>query len=70
MATNRSVQDAFLKSAIEHQAVMRINLINGKNIVGSVVAFDNFTVLVTSTGGAEVLIYKGAIGAVGPNEDH
>ena len=68
MSTKGSVQDEFLKKAADSQAVMRANLVSGKDISGRIKAFDNFTV-VFATKGIEILVYKSAIAALGPGTE-
>ena len=70
MSGKVSVQDTYLKAVTEKQEVIRINLINGKEVRGTVKAFDAFTVLL-SVKDMEILVYKSAIAAMGPaNSEH
>ncbi len=65
MSEKESVQDAYLKAARESGEVLRVNLVNGKEVRGQIKAYDAFTVLVT-TKGLSILVYKSAIAAMGP----
>ena len=65
MTGKGSVQDAYLKDAMEKETAVRISLIGGKEVRGQVKGFDAFTILVT-TKGMDILVYKSAIAAIGP----
>jgi host factor-I protein len=65
MSGKVSVQDAYLKETAEKAEVVRVNLVNGKEVRGVIKAFDAFTVLLTIKG-MDILVYKSAIAAMGP----
>lgn len=64
MAT-ASLQDTFLNQVRKENQVITIFLINGVRVTGTVKGFDNFTVILTSTG-KDNLIYKHAISTIIP----
>lgn len=62
-----NLQDNFLNKVRKENAVVTVYLVNGFQIRGSVVGFDNFTVIIESEG-KEQLIYKHAISTIAPAE--
>jgi len=60
-----SIQDEYLKRMQEKGVVVRIVMVNAKELVGTIGGFDAFTVLV-SVGDVEVMVYKSAIAVIGP----
>lgn len=48
--------------------VMRIVMVNGKQLSGKLADYDTFTVLVDISG-VEVMVYKSAIAVLGPATD-
>ena len=65
MSSKVSVQDAYLKETADKAEMVRINLVNGKEVRGVIKAFDAFTILLTIKG-MDILVYKSAIAAMGP----
>jgi host factor-I protein len=59
------IQDQYLKQMQENGLTVRIVMVNGKELVGTIAGFDAFTVLV-SVGDVEVMVYKSAIAVIGP----
>lgn len=59
------IQDQYLKQMQEKGLTVRIVMVNGKELVGTIAGFDAFTVLV-SVGGVEVMVYKSGVAVIGP----
>lgn len=68
MGAKESVQDTYLKHALDRKMRVRISLVNGKELRGQLLKFDAFTILL-GVGNQEVLVYKSAIAALGPGTD-
>jgi RNA chaperone Hfq len=66
MAGKGSVQDDYLSKAIASRITMRILLVSGKDLRGTIKACDAFTLTIDVGGGTELLVYKSAIGVIGP----
>lgn len=62
-----NLQDNFLNKVRKENAIVTVYLVNGFQIRGVVVGFDNFTVIIESEG-KEQLIYKHAISTIAPAE--
>ena len=62
-----NLQDNFLNKVRKENAVVTVYLVNGFQIRGLVIGFDNFTVIIESEG-KEQLIYKHAISTIAPVE--
>ena len=58
-------QDDFLNELRKSNTLVHVTLLGGKELQGTVKAFDNFTVLL-QTGGISTLVYKHAIATIGP----
>lgn len=58
-------QDEFLNELRKSNALVHVLLIGGRELHGTVKAFDNFTLLL-QTGGVSTLVYKHAIATLGP----
>jgi RNA chaperone Hfq len=61
----QSLQDEFLKTLRTDEKRVFVHLTTGREISGIVKGFDAFTILVAARNG-ELLIYKSAIGVIGP----
>ena len=57
---NKNLQDSYLHDLIKNKALADINLVNGIILTGTVIKFDNFSILVEQNNKA-VLIYKHSI---------
>ena len=68
MSAKGSVQDGYLKGLVEKAPIIRVSLINGKELRGRLKGFDAFTILMT-VNTSDILIYKSAIAAMGPTPD-
>jgi len=68
MSATASVQNSYLKLAMESKRTMRVRLSSGNDVTGIIKGFDNFTILITTTQKHDVLIFKSGIAAVGPGE--
>lgn len=66
MANKDSVQDEYLSKAVAGKTAMRVLLVSGKDLRGVIKATDTFTVLLDIGGGTDLLVYKSAIGVIGP----
>lgn len=67
MATKgNTTQDDYLKAAIANRTAMRILLLSGKDLRGSIKACDAYTLTLDIGNGTELLVYKSAIGVIGP----
>jgi len=60
-----SIQDRYLQGIKDQSVTVRIVMTNGKQLTGTVVGFDAFTILI-SAGGVEVMVYKSAVAVIGP----
>ncbi len=60
-----SIQDRYLQGIKDQGVTVRIVMTNGKQLTGTVVGFDTFTILI-SAGGVEVMVYKSAVAVIGP----
>jgi host factor-I protein len=61
----QSLQDEYLNAVRKDEKNVFVHLTTGREIYGTIKAFDNFTILVSARNG-ELLIYKSAIGVIGP----
>ncbi|NPV47336.1 MAG: hypothetical protein HPY69_10275 [Armatimonadetes bacterium] len=67
MATEgNTTQDEYLKAAIANRTTMRVLLLSGKDLRGIIKASDAYTLTLDIGGGTELLVYKSAIGVIGP----
>ena len=57
---NKNLQDSFLHDLIKNKALADINLVNGIILTGTVIKFDNFSILVEQNY-KTTLIYKHSI---------
>ena len=60
------LQDVFLNAARRERTNVKIRLMDGLELNGTVRGFDNFTVIVDSVDGVQSMLYKHAIAAVIP----
>jgi host factor-I protein len=60
-----NIQGPYLQAAKDKETVVRIVMVNGKQLSGKITGFDTFTILVEISG-IEVMVYKSAIAVVGP----
>lgn len=60
-----NLQDTFLNSIRKENATVVIYLVNGFQIKGSVIGFDNFTVIIENDN-KQQLVYKHAISTISP----
>jgi len=60
-----SIQDRYLQGMKDKGVTVRIVMTNGKQLTGTVIGFDTFTILI-SAGGVEVMVYKSAVTVIGP----
>ena len=67
MTKPENLQDRFLNQARRDQMPLTLFLINGFQIRGTIVSFDQFAVLLLSEG-KQNLIYKHAISTIQPSE--
>lgn len=62
-----NIQDAFLNQSRRDRVMVSIHLVDGKEIVGRITAFDSFTVIITNDEKNEQhLAYKHAIATICP----
>ena len=57
---NKNLQDSYLHDLIKNKALADINLINGIILTGTVIKFDNFSILIKQNN-KTTLIYKHSI---------
>ncbi len=62
-------QDDFLNELRKSNTLVHVLLLGGRELRGTVKAFDNFTVLL-QTGAIPTLVYKHAIATLGPARRH
>jgi len=62
---NINIQDGFLFQNLKEAQTMRVELTDGRSMMGKLKRFDRFA-LVLESGGDETLIYKHAIATVAP----
>lgn len=62
-----NIQDGFLFQNLKAGTVMKIELITGKTVIGSLKRFDRFALLIEN-GDEELLIYKHAVATMEPSE--
>ena len=67
MTKPENLQDRFLNQARRDKMTLTLFLINGFQIRGTIVSFDQFAVLLLSEG-KQNLIYKHAISTIQPSE--
>ena len=67
MTRPENLQDRFLNQARKDRTVLTLFLMNGFQLRGTIVSFDQFAVLVMSEG-RQNLIYKHAISTIQPSE--
>lgn len=60
---NINIQDGFLFQNLKESQTMRVELIDGRALVGKLKRFDRFAVVLESEG-LETLIYKHAIATI------
>lgn len=63
----KNLQDKILNELRKNKTTVTFYLVNGFQLTGVVVSFDNFTILVNSSG-KDQLIYKHAISTLIPEE--
>jgi host factor-I protein len=61
------LQDYFLNQVRKEKAQVTVHLINGYQIKGSVIGFDNFTVIMEADG-RQIVVYKHAISTISPHK--
>jgi host factor-I protein len=62
-----ALQDYFLNQVRREKAQVTVHLVNGYQIKGSVVGFDNFTVIM-EVEGRQMVVYKHAISTISPHK--
>ncbi len=67
MTGKPEVQDHFLNELRTSRTLARVVLLDGRELRGTVQAFDTFTIRMTCKGD-EILIFKSAIAVIGPAE--
>ncbi len=60
-----NIQDSFLNEARKKRAPLTVFLVNGFQMRGAVLGFDNFTVMLESEG-KQQMVYKHAISTIAP----
>jgi host factor-I protein len=65
MTGKPEVQDHFLNELRTSRTLARVVLLDGRELRGTVQAFDTFTIRMTCKGD-EILIFKSAIAVIGP----
>ncbi len=68
MTNTINLQEKFLNISRENNINLTVFLINGYQIKGSVIGFDNYTIILKSDEKHQ-LIYKHAISTIIPNEN-
>jgi host factor-I protein len=66
MKTQINIQDQFLNRIRRDRSRVIIEFTNGRKIEGTVVAFDNFCLVLR--GENDQLVYKHAVGSISPKE--
>ena len=62
-----NIQDGFLNQARRGRIEVTVRLLDGKEYKGRITAFDNFTIVLSeSGGGGQVLLYKHALASLIP----
>jgi len=61
--TSMNIQDSFLNQARKDKVELTVRLLDGSEIVGRILAFDSFTLIVQS-GEGETVVYKHAIASL------
>lgn len=64
-AKSINLQDSFLNQVRKENVAVTIHLVNGFQLKGNVRGFDNFTVILDSTG-KQQMVYKHAISTITP----
>ncbi len=57
---NKNLQDGYLNDLIKNKVLADINLVNGIILTGTVIKFDNFSILIEQNN-KTILIYKHSI---------
>jgi host factor-I protein len=65
--TTIALQDYFLNQVRREKAQVTVHLVNGYQIKGSVIGFDNFTVIM-EVEGRQMVVYKHAISTISPHK--
>lgn len=65
MTESATLQEPFLNNLRKEKKVVSIFLVNGKRLVGSIVSFDKYVILLKS-GDGQTLVYKHAITSIVP----
>lgn len=65
MTESATLQEPFLNNLRKEKKLVSIFLVNGKRLVGSIVSFDRYVILLKS-GEGETLVYKHAITSIVP----
>ena len=65
MTESTTLQEPFLNNLRKEKKVVSIFLVNGKRLVGSIVSFDKYVILLKS-GEGQTLVYKHAITSIVP----
>lgn len=61
-----NVQDSFLNQARRDRIDVKVRVLDGSDIEGKIMAFDNFTVILINDNQQQYLVYKHAIATVTP----
>lgn len=65
--SSNNLQDVFLNQSRKNKIQVSIHLLNGFNIKGLVLGFDNFTVIL-EVEGKQQMVYKHAISTISPSK--
>lgn len=65
--SSNNLQDVFLNQSRKNKITVSIHLLNGFNIKGLVLGFDNFTVIL-EVEGKQLMVYKHSISTISPSK--
>jgi len=68
MSKTANLQDVFLNTLRRDKVLCTIHLTNGFQIKGRLQSFDNFVLVVITSDGKQMMIYKHALSSVTPND--
>ena len=63
--SKENIQDLFLNQARKNKTPIQIYLLNGKPLMGKIISFDNFTIILSGKD-QQFMIYKHAISTIIP----
>ena len=68
MSNPSQLQDVFLNKLLKNSTECTIHLVNGYQLHGTVVSYDNYVIIFMTTDNKQMLLYKHAVSSITPEE--